>query len=353
MKGFKALLILTTCAIGSCFAKDTKSEAVYSISYDSSFKNSDKSPFIQKFYYKLTNSTYVNKDFSISYVLKLEQERHSFLDYDSSIIEPEIELNFDFRGKGSFKTFSFHDQVVKVINTTDSFNRFISKTRYDLKFKTDGVLAYERKIKNLSLSLAYGTPKVEQDPYRAREQRNYKVQNTFATSLAYEYQVPNTAVNFYSALSYSKYPLVTQSKYETDVDFYSHYATALTYGKKNRGSYWAFMHNRRDVTMSDLNDPNYYVDGTELIYAYSFANGMRFKTGYEKFKVATDSCHCSYFTTLPVEFMYKFTNDFNIWASARFNLNYSLDEDSSLKEFNDNFELFNGNSYAIGSEYRF
>lgn len=347
-----ALLILMASHTAVC-AYEGKTTASYSLSYDSRFKDSHESPFVQKFYLKHTNSYKLNRDFSIVYTLKFEQERHGLLDYDSSMYTPEFTLDFNFKRKGKFKTFSFSDQVVNVINTTDVFNQYTNKTRYDMKFKTDGVLSYENSYKNLNLSVAYGTPKVEKDPYEKTQQNTFMVQKTFASSIGYTYPVFNSGFNLHSAASYSKYPNMTTSNHTSKVESYAHFATALTYGEKDDKNYFALMHNKRNVTMTQMKDTDYYIQGTEFIYAHSFSDSIKFKSGYERFLIKNQQDMSSHVSVLPVEMLYNVNDQFKVWAQARFSFDDSFTDHKSFKTFNKEFTGYDENSYTIGSEYKF
>ena len=113
------------------------------------------------------------------------------------------------------------------------------------------------------------------------------------------------------------------------------------------------MHNKRNVTMAQMKDSDYYIQGTEFIYAHSFSDSIKFKTGYERFLIKNQKDLSSHVTVLPVEMLYNVNDQFKVWAQARFSFDESFTDHKSFKTFNKEFTGYDENSYTIGSEYKF
>ncbi len=107
-------------------------------------------------------------------------------------------------------------------------------------------------------------------------------------------------------------------------------------------------------------DVGYVVTGLELVFGYSFNNGLSVRTGYEWQNVDFDravvkdakSYNVSAYT-IPIYVNYQINPNFNVWAEARLDAGTDSSDDASksfLKSTDVNYEQ---NVYSIGARYTF
>lgn len=360
MRSKLIFLILIACSSTSAFAFGQHYTNTYGL-VETSFDTSDKdNPFTNHIEYNIESYYSFKKDLSIRYDLKFEHDVDYNLDADTANTEfvPTFAVSLNFGDLNDITTQKIQDGVVSVINTTDVFNRFSKNTtRYDFKHKNDGLFTYNYGFDNLVFSFAYGTPQVEKDPYARYTQNSYKIQNTFSSSVGFVQPLTNDhAFKLHTAYSYAKNPYITKTKNESYVDFYNHYATAITYGKKTKGEYFALMHNKRDYTMtSESRERDYSIGGTEFVMAYSFKNGFRAKVGYEYISMEVDGYDGLDAIGVPIEFNYKANKNLSFFAGAY--IPYKVDETEKkskpFKAWNKEFGGYDENVYNLGTRYKF
>lgn len=281
-------------------------------------------------------------------------------------------LGVDFGSYGVVKAGRFEDAVKYVIGATDIFDDWGCNGQFDSD-KRDGMFMYSWSGYGVDANLSVQTAQNEQDVaghYRAHLDGVAPNQNWVKANVG-SLDV-NTAVA--ASLGYTSPavlfgPISVKAGYsyiETQADDVSEntpankngakniedidsWAVSASWGNLSDGLYLAALYNERVFNGKDKTK-DLEGKGAEAVIAYSFANGVSLRTGwnFKKFDNGEASVKAH---TIPVYANYQVNPLFNVWAEARFDAGT---DDGHIKNFADvTGDNYVENVYSVGARYTF
>lgn len=133
---------------------------------------------------------------------------------------------------------------------------------------------------------------------------------------------------------------------------YQQYAGSVSWGNLKDGLYLGALIQHRDFkAVKSLHNPDYDVDGYELVVGYALPNGVSIHTGYNYISYESDDGDETKASTVPLYVNYQINPQFNVWGEARFNIN--TDEHSSNSFYAVTGQHYNTTVASVGLRYTF
>ena len=296
----------------------------------------------------------------------------------------------DFGQYGQIKVGTFEDAIKYVLNTTDIFDDWGCVGQAGNDDKRDAMVMYSWSGYGFDANISYQASQKDQAVDGAYYSNAYinsnneilkerlAIEGAIAVSVGYT----SPDVLFGPIAVRAGYGYANFSNHENAVgvgfahnnlntgkyDFYDQLALSASWGRLAQGPYVAALYQARSFSLYDVKKANgrsatdvgHVVTGLELVFGYSFNNGLSVRTGYEWQNVDFDravvkdakSYNVSAYT-IPIYVNYQINPNFKVWAEARLDAGTDSSDDASKSFLKSTYVNYEQNVYSIGARYTF
>lgn len=309
-------------------------------------------------------------------------------DSDDNFRARYLWVGLDFGQYGKFKVGKFEEAIKYAIEPTDFFEDSGCTGLAGNDDKRESVLQYQWSGYGMDAIVSYALAKNDihvDGAYFVDE----NVDMDYSVSAAVGYTSPDMGFGpigvrlgyIYGKLAdgnhrnnfidYDVDPATGAVTDHVNYDDYKQFAVSAFWGSLDAGPYVAAVYQQRKFaskfyeTSGTSDGPDTTVSGFEITFAYTFDNGLKLATGYErqKFELDSDSAHGIeggdvVAATIPLMAIWSVNPKFDVWAEARFDAGTDDDDvsEGDGKNFDDDTKLdanFDKTVFSFGMRYMF